>query len=99
MHAICGMRLVLVEWVDSYGCSSQWRELSECTPEVLVCRSVGWLLHDGDDVKVIVPHVIQTPEDSRIADQGSGDMAIPTSAIRSLSDVRVVKAKPARRAG
>jgi hypothetical protein len=102
MHAIWSMRLVLIEWVDSYGCSPQWRELSDCTPELLVCRSVGWLLHDGEDVKVVVPHVIESPESSRIADQGSGDMTIPTSAIRSISDVQVGrsgKPKPTRRAG
>lgn len=93
------MRLVLIEWVDSYGCSSQWRHLENCTPELLLCRSVGWLLHDGDDVKVIVPHLIETDTESRIADQGCGDMTIPASAIRSVTDLRVVPAEPAEKAG
>lgn len=75
------MRLVLIEWVDSFGCSSTWTSLSACDPEPMVCRSVGWLVHDGDDSKVVVPHVAHN------AEQGCGDMTIPTVAITKLVDL------------
>jgi hypothetical protein len=81
------MRLVLIEWVDSYGGTTGWKALGDCTPDVLVCRSVGWLLHDRDDVKVIVPHLIEPAEDTRIAAQGRGDMTIPCAAIVSLREL------------
>jgi hypothetical protein len=54
---------------------------------VLVCRSVGWLLHDTDECKVIVPHLVQPPRDSRIAEQGRGDMTIPTPAVVRLLEL------------
>jgi hypothetical protein len=78
------MRLVYVEWLDSYGCSPEWERLSGCSPHLLTCKSVGWLLHDGDDCKVLVPHV-SLPRDSDSA-QGCGDMTIPTRAIVRMSD-------------
>ena len=47
------MRLVLIEWLDSYGCSSQWQDLQGASPAPLTCKSVGWLVHDADDCKVL----------------------------------------------
>ena len=77
------MRLVPVEWLDSYGCSAVWQELDGCDAKPMVCRSVGWLLHDGDDCKVIVPHLAES------AEQGCGDMTIATAAILRIVDLAV----------
>jgi hypothetical protein len=75
-----GLRLVIIEWLDSFGCSSRWENLSNCdNPEPVICRSVGWLLSDTKACKVVVPHI--TP------DQGCGDMTIPTIAIVSMRDL------------
>jgi hypothetical protein len=79
------MRLVLVEWLDSFGCSATWEQLDGCSPHLLTCRSVGWLIHDGDDCKVIVPHVSQPNEGC--GQQGCGDMTIPTRAIVRMADL------------
>lgn len=79
------MRLVLIEWIDSFGCSSHWSMMEDVHPTVLVCRSVGWLLHDGEDCKTIVPHV--APETEHTRHQGCGDMTIPTRCIRSIRDL------------
>lgn len=80
------MRLVLIEWVDSFGCSSSWEELSEdCNPKPIICKSVGWLFRDNEDCKVIIPHI------GNVADgclqQGCGDMTIPTKSIISIVDI------------
>jgi len=77
------MRLVLIEWIDSYGCSSTWENLEGCKPSIMSCKSVGWLVHDGDDCKTVVPHVANG------AQQGCGDMTIPTCAITRLVDLGV----------
>lgn len=45
----------------------------------------GWLLHDGDDCKVIVPHVTEDHENA--VSQGCGDMTIPTSSILNIFDL------------
>ena len=80
------MRLVLIEWLDSYGCSSKWQALDNCRAKPLACRSVGWLLHDGDDCKVVVPH-ISDEDNEHVAAQGCGDMTIPTKAILQIVDL------------
>ena len=81
------MRLVLVEWHDSFGCSANWEEIGEdCAPKVLTCRSVGWLVYDGEDCKVIVPHLAEATDHT--LRQGCGDMTIPARAILSLVDLQ-----------
>jgi hypothetical protein len=85
-------RLVYIEWEDSYGCSPRWENVDNCSPSVMVCRSVGWLIYDGEKCKVIVPHMNQ-PENDAVSRQGCGDMTIPTSAIVKIADVGIVKRK------
>jgi len=80
------MRLVFVEWLDSYGCSSTWQSIENCNPQAMVCYSVGWLLHDGKDCKVIVPHITD-PNSNVVNRQGCGDMTIPVRAILRLVDL------------
>jgi hypothetical protein len=78
-------RLVLVEWLDSFGCSPSWQELSDLKAEPLVCRSVGWLAYDGDDCKVVIPHI--SSEQQSTQRQGCGDMTIPTCAVLRIVDL------------
>jgi hypothetical protein len=80
------MQLVLIEWLDSYGCSSEWQPLQDRQARPLLCRSVGWLLHDGSDCKVVVPHVSDA-NNKHVPTQGCGDMTIPTSAILSITEL------------
>lgn len=81
------MRLVLVEWVDSYGCSPSWTSLDQPMPppRVMTCKSVGWLAHDGPDCKVLVPHLAKVGPDD--PDQGCGDMTIPACAVTRMLDL------------
>ena len=76
---LSAMKLVLVEWVDSFGCSSSWQDLSDCSPEPLICKSVGWLAHDGENCKVVIPHMAE--DHGSVKRQGCGDMTIPTKAL------------------
>ncbi|QDU67728.1 hypothetical protein [Engelhardtia mirabilis] len=80
------MRLVLIEWLDSFGCASRWSfiEEPESPPEPKVCRSVGWLAHDGETCKVILPHVAF---DDGEPEQAMGDMTIPTCAVVRIVDL------------
>lgn len=81
--------LVLVEWVDTYGCSASWQNLDAEDPYPLRCQSVGWLLRDSPECKVIVPH-LTTPHEYA-SRQGCGDMTIPTGAILSITRLRRAK--------
>ena len=82
------MRLVLIEWVDSFGCSSEWQQLDGCDARPLLCRSVGWLVQDKEDCKVIVPH-ISDRDHLNAPQQGCGDMTIPTKAILNILDIQL----------
>lgn len=82
-------RLVQIEWEDSYGCASSWTPIGSCAPSVMLCKSGGWLIHDGDDCKVIVPHLNQASHPN--ADlQGCGDMTIPSSAVKSIQGLSLL---------
>jgi hypothetical protein len=84
--------LVLVEWLDSFGCSSTWQPLAvDDAIAPLVCRSVGWLVHDGAACKVLVPHIAGTAQPFS-PNQGCGDMTIPTCAVLRIVDL--IEASP-----
>ena len=90
------MRLVLVEWIDSLGCSQTWQEIKEIDPKLPICRSVGWLLHDSEECKVLIPHLIDSGYDD-IPPQACGDMAIPACSIRSIVDLPVPETSQLKR--
>lgn len=70
------MKLVYIEWVDSCGDSSRWRELDEIKKDrPATIRSVGWLVKETEKSKTIVPHLSDS-------DHGQGEMTIPKKAIR-----------------
>jgi len=71
---------VLIEWEDSYGCSSSWQDLPDGgEPETMVCRSLGWVSRLSKRSVVIVPHI---GHNERMGvKQGCGDMTIPIAAI------------------
>jgi hypothetical protein len=79
------VRLVLVEWVDSYRSLASWMDLEDFPDRPLTCRSVGWLLRDTAECKVIIPHLTADHED--VQKQGCGDMTIPTQAVLKIVDL------------
>jgi hypothetical protein len=72
-------RLVLIEWEDSHS-DGAWHDLGgEIEDRALVCRSVGWLVLDGEQAKVVAPHLNQ--QEAGVPLQGSGVMTIPARAV------------------
>ncbi len=75
-------KLVYIEWVDSSSSvTGEWIEVDRLKPECLLVHSVGWLIHDGEDCKILLPHLTADKK------QGCGEMIIPASAIRSVSNL------------
>lgn len=74
-------KLVLIEWLDSHS-GNGWQTLNklEEKAEPLYCRSVGWLIAETRECKLIAPH-IAGEQNGDIMLQGCGDMVIPTKAI------------------
>ena len=85
-------RLVLIEWEDSFGCSTTWTPVEDCNPIALLCQSVGWLLYEGDDMKVVAPHM--TMNTQGVVEQACGDMTIPASAVRRIVDLEMPLPEP-----
>ena len=75
--------LVMIEWVDSRQPEPGWRWLSDFKPSgPCDCASVGWLIHDGDDVKALAPNMADLGDGDDM--QASGVIQIPTPAIRRI---------------
>ncbi len=68
--------------------TSDWGNTEGAQPTVVLCRSVGWLVYDGKDCKLILPHLSEAGHPDA-KQQGCGDMTSPTSAIRKLVTLKV----------
>ena len=75
--------LVIIRWLDSRQPCGQWRYLS-ALPDArpVEVASVGWLVKDTEDMKVICQNIgdLGTPEKA----QASGIMTIPTRCVLSV---------------
>lgn len=81
MQANCP--LVIIRWEDSAQPLPAWRHLSQLpATRAIECATVGWLLKDGDDVKVLCQSVgdLDSPHNA----QASGIMTIPTRCVISI---------------
>jgi hypothetical protein len=75
--------LVYVEWEDSQAGVSGWGLTDGARPSLVTVRSVGWLVYDGEDCKLIVPH-LSAESHNGVKQQGCGDMTIPASSVRKV---------------
>lgn len=77
--------LVIVEWSDSYGCSSSWQYIDadyiQKNATSHKCTSVGYLVVNNEQVITVIPHMSPKNEQNGGEEQGCGDMTIPKSAI------------------
>lgn len=81
------MRLVKIEWVDSFGCETNWTPLDNIADVNHTCISVGFLAKEGKHVTVIVPHYSPGNDKINAVEQGCGEMAIPNISIIKIVDL------------
>ncbi len=84
-------RLVLVEWTDSRQPESQWRRLAEMdrgNGSFCKCVSVGFLLRDNKDVKILAPNMADIDDPDNL--QAAGTIVIPS---RSVTAIRRLEEK------
>ena len=80
-------KLVMVDWEDSRRPISNWlyeSELGEMS--VVACKTVGWLIEDGDAVKVIAQTYGNLGSDDV---QVSGIMQIPARSVVTIQTLAV----------
>jgi hypothetical protein len=82
-----GCPLVLIEWEDSRQPTGAWSRLSGFKPaDICRCASVGWLIYDGRDRKVLAPNMGDIGDEHNA--QMSGTINIPASCITRIKAVR-----------
>jgi len=81
------MRLVKIEWVDSYGVTGEWLPTANAKDIKHVCISVGFIVVDGEHSIVLAPNL--SPQNDKIdaEEMTCGNMAIPTKAILSIVEL------------
>ena len=76
--------LVIIEWEDSRQPNGAWKHLAEAQQWAPVkCASVGWLVADDAQKKVLAPNMGDIDDASNI--QLSGEIVIPTSCVLSVT--------------
>lgn len=80
--------LVFIEWEDSAQPVGAWAYLSDFeTPSAVKCVSVGWLIHDGTEIKALAPNMGELGNTKAL--QVSGVIRIPARSVTRL--VRLVE--------
>jgi hypothetical protein len=87
------LRLAIVEWVDSSIHPQPWTPLQELKDDyagVARVTSVGWVLEDGEERIVLVPHIISKCGEG---EDGCGGMVIPRVSVVRTSGVKAMPGK------
>ena len=58
---------MLVEWLDSRGCSDSWEDVKDLKVRVLLCRTVGWLVKEDKAGLILAPSVAEASETAELA--------------------------------
>ena len=88
------MRLVLIEWLDSAQPVAAWRFIEDIGNEAPHrCQTVGHLIHDGDDSKVVALS-IATVDGTDTWGQAAGVTTIPACSVIRLVDLTSASAAP-----
>lgn len=78
--------LVMIEWEDSAQPTSSWRYLASFAPTgVIRCMSVGWLIHDDEQQKVLSPNMGAIDDGGNL--QISGVIQIPSRCVLHITPI------------
>lgn len=89
--------LVIIEWEDSRRPDGAWKHLSSSHVwDSVKCVSVGWLVVDDKEKKVLAPNMGDIDDASNM--QMSGEIVIPTSCVLRVSRLNEVTSSSRQRA-
>jgi len=75
--------IVLVEWIDAFGCPPGWQFEDEAELRCTTVRSVGFLLKKNAKFLLLVPHLSSPSDNDRR--QLAGHIAIPRRQVVSMT--------------
>lgn len=79
--------LVMIEWRDAMTIRDNWHDIEKEINDPATCISVGYLVGDKENVKILYSHI--AVEDEWTKECGKGNMIIPTSNIVSIKKLIV----------
>ena len=89
--------LVIIEWEDSRRPDGAWKHLAGSHAwDSVKCASVGWLVVDDKEKKVLAPNTGHIDDASNVL--MSGQLVIPTSCVPRLSGLNEVTSSSQPRA-
>ena len=78
--------LVMIEWEDSAQPTSEWAFLASLEPSSIIrCASVGWLIHDGPEMKALAPNMGNLEDEDGV--QVSGVIRIPARSVIRIVEI------------
>lgn len=78
-------KLVYIEWEDSQGCSPSWQRTANYDPEVVIIKSVGWIIHENKKTISIAGNIAE--ETNTTDAQANGIMTIPKRCVVKRKNV------------
>jgi hypothetical protein len=75
-----GPKLVMIEWLDSQQSMGWTRDEPAAKP--MKCRSVGWLVYDGKDMKTLASNITEEENPQRTL-----EMTIPVCSITKIKSL------------
>ncbi len=67
-------KIELIEWVDSFGCSSGWSEIQQINT-YLKCITIGFVVSETDNTVSLANSIALETDDTK--EQANGIMTIP----------------------
>jgi len=84
-------KLVIIEWIDSRQPVGGWQRISDFErSDICKCVSVGFLIHDEEEQKVLAPNMADIEDRHNI--QASGVIHIPTKCVLRITPLVEVNA-------
>lgn len=76
-------KILLIEWVDSYGALSGWTTTDDYEATELTCFSCGFVVYENKKVVAIAPNIADAT--TYTPNQANGIMVIPKCCIKKTT--------------
>ena len=76
-------KILMIEWEDSYGVESGWRDISNYSATVLIIKSIGKVIYEDDKIISLAHNFADETENTPM--QANGIMVIPKACIVNVT--------------
>lgn len=80
-------KVVYVEWLDSFGCTSSWQSLEDYSPVAPIMKTIGFIVYESKDLLSLANSI--GDETEYTLEQANGIMTIPKNCIVQLKKIAI----------